>query len=51
MTSTRLRQNDRERIRLGNTHGGSGPLQAILNGIVYAAQPLAEGGAGAHGQG
>lgn len=29
-------------------HGGSGPLQAILNGIVYAATPQAEGGAGAH---
>jgi subtilisin family serine protease len=29
-------------------HNGSGPFEGILNGIVYAARPVAEGGAGAH---
>ncbi len=28
-------------------HAGSGPFSAILSGIVYAAKPLSEGGAGA----
>jgi lantibiotic leader peptide-processing serine protease len=29
-------------------HSGSGAFEWILNGIVYAARPIAEGGAGAH---
>jgi subtilisin family serine protease len=29
-------------------HNGTGSFEAILNGIVYAAKPRAEGGAGAH---
>jgi lantibiotic leader peptide-processing serine protease len=29
-------------------HGGSGPFAALLQGIVYAANPVAQGGAGAH---
>jgi len=29
-------------------HDGSGPFEAIINGIVYAAKPQSEGGAGAH---
>ena len=29
-------------------HNGSGPFSAIINGIVYAATPIADGGAGAH---
>lgn len=29
-------------------HNGSGPFSSILNGIVYAARPITEGGAGAH---
>lgn len=29
-------------------HNGTGPFSGILNGIVYAATPIAEGGAGAH---
>lgn len=29
-------------------HGGSGSFASVLNGIVYAARPLAAGGAGAH---
>lgn len=29
-------------------HNGSGPFSAIIAGIVYAATPIAEGGAGAH---
>ena len=29
-------------------HGGSGSFEGVINGIVYAAKPIAEGGAGAH---
>ncbi len=29
-------------------HNGSGPFSSIINGIVYAATPIAAGGAGAH---
>ncbi len=29
-------------------HNGTGPFSGILNGIVYAATPIEEGGAGAH---
>lgn len=29
-------------------HNGTGPFSSILNGIVYAAKPIAQGGAGAH---
>ena len=29
-------------------HNGSGSFAAVINGIVYAATPIAEGGAGAH---
>jgi lantibiotic leader peptide-processing serine protease len=29
-------------------HSGSGAFEWILNGIIYAAKPIAEGGAGAH---
>lgn len=29
-------------------HNGTGPFSGILSGIVYAATPIAEGGAGAH---
>ena len=29
-------------------HNGSGPFTAIIGGIMYAARPISEGGAGAH---